>query len=282
MKQIEVTIPLSRRRLWRIWRKKYTCSLAENWAELTETERLFCLQKLLAIADATVAKSCVLPRLLKMPTEVFFDLDEDDQSALIDQLDWLKIEGHSTPLIKEFTHNGTGYTLPKAKFQDGTAIEFALADQFLETFTQSGDTQDLLKLVGALAAPTEKGKRLPLLNREDAEHRADVLRGLPFETAMAVLLCGVGVKEYVSKSYPFLFDDADDEDDVNVRAAVAHFPNFGWWGAYLGIAETGVFGNYAQVLQTNFHRICMFLTEKRKENKRQRAAFKSNNPTDGV
>ena len=96
---------------------------------------------------------------------------------------------------------------------------------------------------------------------------------------MSVLLYFVGIKEYIAKNYgQFLFDE-DDEDDVNIQSATAHFPNFGWWSAYLQIAESGVFGNYEQVLQTNFHRVIMFLIEKRKEAKRQRAAF-SNQKTD--
>jgi hypothetical protein len=212
---------------------------------------------------------------------VFLGLSDEQLSALLDKLNWLLFEGVKAPLVTCFEQKGIVWLLPKRLFEDGTAIEFAMADQFLDAFNKSGNETDLLKLVGSLATPLSKNagsSRVVICNREEAEHRADVLRGIPMETAMAVLLYFVGTKAFISEQYgKFLFDDDEDDeqDDAIVRSATAHFPNFGWWGAYLGIAESGVFGNYEQVLHTNFHRVAMFLIEKRREHRRMKASMNS-------
>lgn len=280
LNQIRITLP---RRWWT--NKTYSRELAGAWTDLDDSSRLFCIKTLLA-ADEMAAKIKILQRLLDLPKGVFFALSDDNLSALVDKLDWMKLEGVAAPIVRHFKWKGKIYHLPKAKFEDGVAIEFPMADRFLEAFTKTGEVADLMKLVGTLARekmPTtpifKKSPRALLLSREDAENRAEILRGLPLETAMSVLLYFVGIKEYIAQNYgQFLFDE-DEEDDVNIQSATAHFPNFGWWSAYLQIAESGVFGNYEQVLQTNFHRVIMFLIEKRKEAKRQRAAF-SNQKTD--
>jgi hypothetical protein len=274
MNQITIEIPS------RVWfsPKTYSRSLAGQWTDMDDSLRLFCLRELLMQAEIP-AKVKILKRLLKLPKTVFLALSDEQMSALLDTLSWLNLEGSDVPIVKTFMHKGETWALPKAKFEDGRAVEFPTADQYLDVFTKSGNESDLLKLVGTLAAPVDKkGKRIPILNKEDAEHRADLLRGLPSEISMSVLLYFVGVKQYISKTYGrFLFEPEDDEDDTP-SVATAHFPQFGWWGSYLGIAESGVFGNYEQVLRTNFHRIAMFLIEKRKESKRMQEQYKKQNP----
>lgn len=271
--------------------KTYSRELAGNWTDLDDSSRLFCLKELLAVPPTpeggdVVAKIKIVKQLLGLPKSVFRDLSDDQLSVLVDKMDWLTLDALDAPLIRQFNHGGIDWFLPKALFVDGAAIEFPMADQFVEAFAKSGSDSDLLKVVGSLATPSVNGskERQIIRNREDAEHRADILRGIPTETAMAVLLYFLGVKQYIAQKYgSFLFDDDDDDDDdALVRAATAHFPNFGWWGAYLGIAETGVFGNYEQVLHTSFHRVIMFLIEKRKEAKRQRAALAKTTTKDGL
>ena len=39
--------------------------------------------------------------------------------------------------------------------------------------------------------------------------------------------------------------------------------NFGWWGKYIEIAESGVFGNLDQVYAARFYDIIVFLIQKK-------------------
>lgn len=271
--------------------KTYSRVIADAWTDMDDSTRLFCLKMLLAAPPPpeggdVAAKIQILKHLLNLPKAVFSNLSDEQMSALVDKLDWLTLGAIDAPLLSQFNHAGLIWLLPRAQFKDGAAIEFPMADQFVMAFSKSGAESDLLKVVGSLATPVENGqtKRQIIKSREDAEHRADILRGISIETAMAVLLYFLGIKQFIAEKYgDFLFDDEDDDDDdALVRAAMAHFPNFGWWGSFLGIAESGVFGTYEQVLQTNFHRVVMFLIEKRKEAKRQKAAFSKQNTDNGI
>ena len=253
-----------------LWRrpKNYSRNIAGNWTDMDDSLRLFSLQQLLA-GDELPAKVRILKAMLGLPKGIFEALDNEQVSVMVAQLDWMTLQPSPVPILESFTHHGIEYHLPRPNFEDGCAIEFPVADRFLEEYAATNDERELLKLVATLARPLEHGQRAKLLNRHEAETRAEMLRGLPLEISIAVMLYFVGVKEFVSKSYDkWLFGSDDDDDNDEFEDADA--PKFGWWGAYLGIAENGAFGNYEQVLQTNFHRIAMFLIEKKKENNRHK------------
>jgi hypothetical protein len=256
-KQVIIIIP---RRWWQWKEKVYTREIAVSWQEMTHEMRLFSLKTLLNF-EATEAKMNIVNQLLDLPKTVFLNLSDVQMATLIGYYDWLHLGAAFVPIIEGFFYKGSWFRLPKAKFADGKGIEFPMADRFLSDFQQSGDYKDLLKIVGTLARPKHKGKRVPLWSVEEAEKRAEYFADLPIETATAVLLYFVGVKKYIFETYDkWLFEEVESQ----TKEAAAHFPNFGWWGTYLGIAETGTFGDYKTVLQTNFHRICMYLIEKRR------------------
>jgi hypothetical protein len=271
MTKIEITKP---RHHWWQRTRTYSREIAGNWTELDDSSRLFCVRELLPPDPKGAfvgAKTRILRGVLKLPKKVFNQLSDENMSALIDCLDWLTLDADITPIVPSFDWKGIRFDLPKAKFENGTALEFALGDQFLDKFTKTGEESDLLNLVSVLAR--HQGKSIA--SKEESEYIATNFKGLPIGISMSVLLYFVGIKEYIHKLYgELLFGDNDEDADT---AAIAHFPNFGWWGSFLQIAESGVFGNYEQVLQTNFHRVVMFLIEKRKESERMKAMYDKQN-----
>jgi hypothetical protein len=201
--------------------------------------------------------------MLRLPKRIFSRIDNDSLMSLLDRLEWLKLEPSDSTILPNFEYNGATWYLPNKGFYDGTAVEFALADDYATKFATTNEEKYLRLLAATLARPlNDAAVRQPLTSRE------------ALEISVSVLLYFTGVKVKISEWYgEFLFDEVAQKFSI----ATAHFPNFGWWSAYLQIAEAHVFGNYEQVLQTDFHRICMYLIEKRKAALQMEAAYKDQN-----
>lgn len=265
---IPIQIKRKRNKWWAIGRGTFSAQMPENWGEIPPSVRLECL-RLLLLEDSILMRIAILKKLIKLPKWVWLSLSDDDLSALLDVVSWMKIEPITVPIIDGFLWKGKVYKLTATNFDNGTAVQFPLADKFLQAFTEKGEEENLLRLVAALCVAAKNDEFI-------IEKRAESLQGLPHETQIAVMLYFIGIKQFISDTYgEYLFDDDEEEEDLAVRVSVAHFPNFGWWAAYLQIAESGVFGNYEQVLNTNFHKVIMYLIEKRKESKRMKAAYDS-------
>ncbi|MEO7174984.1 MAG: hypothetical protein ABI002_04295, partial [Saprospiraceae bacterium] len=83
-----------------------------------------------------------------------------------------------------------------------------------------------------------------------------------------------GVKAYVYNLYKkWLFEapeeeeeqDPDEAPEEKLPVRKSDGPDFGWWGSFLDVAASGVFGDYEKVLHTRFHTICTWLIKKRIE-----------------
>lgn len=265
---IPIQIQRKRNKWWALRTRTFKGGLPTHWGEIVPSVRLECLRLLLS-SESIATRLIILKKLIKLPKWVWLALSDDDLSALLNAIDWMKIEPSTVPIISAIIWKGKTYTLPATNFDNGTAVQFPLADKFLQAFTEKGEEEDLLRLVASLCLAAKNDEFI-------IEKRAELLRGLPQETQVAVMLYFIGIKQFIADTYgEYLFDEEEEEEDLLVRVSVSHFPNFGWWAAYLQIAESGVFGNYEQVLNTNFHKVIMYLIEKRKESKRMKAVYES-------
>lgn len=207
-------------------------------------------------------------------------LTDEQVATLAEGLSWLRLSPVVAPLRPGFRRLASRYELPAAKFENGTALEFALADDFFQAY-QEGDEQALYHLLATLAAPVRNGKRQSVSDRGEALRRGRRLRSIPFEWLAAVWMYWAGVKQYVHDTYgPWLFQQdpppEDEEDDTSAGPATdTSGPNFGWWGKYLEVAEAGVFGSLPAVHQTNFHELCMYLVKKEADNRAQQRALEA-------
>jgi hypothetical protein len=256
--------------------KEYSRSLYASWSELkSDTGRLLTsLRFILKNNDPITAKVLLLREWLKLPKSVFNALTDEQITALVGLLDWVVLTPDAVPLVEKFEHNGVEYHLPKAKFQNGAALEFPIADDYLKYFTDGSD-ESLLLLVATLCreakfsiqeAAQSGDIRVELHNRTEIQARAEKLKTLPDEIKISVLLYFMGVKAYVSQLYAeHLFQSNEPEGDESQSPTPNPQSDLGWWGLYMDVAESRVFGDYEKVLQTNFHTICAFLVKKRKE-----------------
>lgn len=257
-------------------------TLPSCWDDVPEKAALYCLRQL-TYRPLNLAQLACGIYFLNLPVLVRNLINEEQSADLINAMSWMTLEAGPRPLISSFRHKGQTYYLPTAKFANGAAKEYPIADDYYTRFLE-GDVQCLNHLIGTLARPENReaqisaqlgDKRQPLLSRADAESRGHILDGAPLEIKMAVLMYFAGVKKYVNETYgEWLFqtpeqpDDEQEDDEVEIyKQEASSGVMFGWWGIFMDVAESGVFGTLDQVHQTNFHSICMYLVKKKKEAK---------------
>lgn len=199
-------------------------------------------------------------------------LNEKQLATLSEGLPWLVIAPIEAPLRTSFYHQAVKYGMPSTKFEDGSAMTYALADDFFNAY-QDGDDSALLHLLATLARPLRNNKRCVLCSRDEVLRRGHRLRRIPPEWLAAAWMYWAGVKAYVHRTYgSWLFQQnelEEEEEEHQPDTAAPAGPNFGWWGKYMDIAETGVFGSIRAVHQANFHELCIFLVKKEAEHRRQ-------------
>lgn len=255
---IPVEIHINRRLLGKKTIRRF---LPESFQEAGE-DALFCIKQLLLHKNENLARAKALAKLLYIRPHLVKGLHNQDLGSLINLLSWMNLNPSPVPAIRFFDHNKQRYWLPKEKFQDGLAIEYPMADEY---FTQllAGDDDALIKLVATLARPEKDGKRIPLTGREEVEKRAKELKDLSPEAQWAVYMYFGGIKQYIHDLYKGYLFEVKEEDEDNQQASEGAM--FGWWGIYMDVAESGVFGNLEKVYQSNFHNICIYLVKKKKE-----------------
>ncbi|MEO7177012.1 MAG: hypothetical protein ABI002_14595 [Saprospiraceae bacterium] len=258
----------------------YTRDLPESWQDLTPKSRLR-LFRIVCKVQGNLVSMAALNYLLSLPRGMLAMIPSHQLEQMLEVLSWLKVDQDPVPIVDSFEHRGVHYYLPKAKFDNGKAIEYPVADEFFTKFMASGDEQSLLNLVATICRPADPNAdetdiRIPFKNRAEVLVRAKTMRHLSVEKRFLVLLYFSGVKAYVYNLYKkWLFEAPEEDDDVDqdldeapeekLPVRKTDGPDFGWWGSYLDVASSGVFGDYEKVLHTRFHTICTWLIKKRIE-----------------
>lgn len=285
-----IAISATRRRWWGNQTKTWRRELPQSWGDLQRSRR-FVFWRMILNHGQTLLPVIVL-RILCLPRWVWRNMDPDERTSLIAAFDWMqpRYDCKEVP-FPSFTHRGETYLLPKARFENGTCLEFVLADGYYNRYRETEDEQILLKLVATLCRPAKEDTeeelntgdaRIPVRTKEQVEERAKALRGLDPAMQVAVLLYFVGVKEYVNNTYWMLFqapaETEDMQDDAEPETPAG--PKFGWWSKFMEVAESRLFGNYEEVLQKRLHLICMYLVDQhakaeqlRREHQRQLSKF---------
>jgi len=193
-------------------------------------------------------------------TPVYKAMDSMDAAALYGLLKPL-LKASAVPIVERIDFQGVAYWMPLEAFNDGTGIQFALADSFLKQYLETQADSRLACLVATILRPKTTDLQLEIRSREQVEAESIALSKLPMEVSMMVLTYFLGVKQLVADWYgDYAFGDEETE-----CLETMHFPKFGWWGLFNSIAETGVFGTYIQVLQTPLHRLMMHTVETRRK-----------------
>lgn len=227
------------------------------------------------------ARTLIALRMLDLPRRIRKRLTPDVMYDLVQSLSWMKLDEVTKPPFDRFTHGKTRYFLPKQGMVNASAIEYALADETLSKYMESRDDADLRLLIATLCRPAKRSLlqvrqtgdvRIPLINRNEAEERAEAIEDLDQSTMAMVMLFFAGCRRQIHDTYadwifkvPEKKDDEEDQDDQHDTGETGDGPMFGWWSIYMDIAESGVFGKLRDVHQANFHEICMYLVQKKKQ-----------------
>jgi hypothetical protein len=199
--------------------------------------------------------------LLGLDTALAFRIDPVSLHALTREVAWMQEPCSDMP-FQELEHAGMVLTLPGHGFQEGTCLEWALADEYYEDIVRHDRAASLPLLCATLLRHTRGGTRERIIDRRHIETHARTLGKLPEWVQSACLLYMSGVKQQVYDTYnEWLFKKPVEGQDEQPPSG----PDFGWWGTYMSVAETGTFGTYEQVLQTGFHTLCVYLVQRKKE-----------------
>lgn len=227
--------------------------------------------------------------LRPLPRRLLSRLSPLDLGGFAQSLGWAEARPDCVQLaVAEFEHRGQRYVMPAPKGSNLWCIEFPLADEFYQQFTEGEQEGALLLLLATLArepladeaeALRRGDVRVPLYDRAEVQARAGRLEGVPYEVTMQALLYFAGLKTYVHEMYgAWLFDapEGDDDEDAEPVADSSGLPDFGWWGVFQQVAEAGVFGHHVrEVHQAPFHDVCVHLVRKRVEAEQQKRAMQS-------
>lgn len=259
----------------RFFRKTYRRSLPTSFQEVPEERRLRLWRALLA-APGEAGRVRALRVLLDVPDAMFRRLTGDQVAALLEALPWLAAKPDPAPAITSFRYLGRTYFFPTAHGMNLSAIEYPIADEAFLDYAKSGKPEALLLLCGTLLREQEPDeatailrgdRRVQLLSRAQAAHRAGLFDRLPTDVKQAALLYFAGVKEFVHRAYgPVLFEEPEKDEHGNLLQSNTR-PSLGWWSLYHSVATDGPFGNLQAVYQTGFHDVCLYLVERVRQQK---------------
>lgn len=252
-------------------------SLPEGWDEMGQDEALDAIQTLYRYTP-TYARTRIAHRLLGLPKKISMRIHPEQMYDIVQTLSWMDVDEYLKPPADRFTFNGTTYYLPKEKLLNASCIEYALADEALTSYMESRSDRDLYLLAAILCREAKKSPlkirqtgdvRIPLLNREEANFRAEIFAGLDRHILAMVLLYFIGCRRHVHGIYAdWIFTSpephSEEEDEEEDEPVPAGGPMFGWWTVFMDVAKSGVFGNIRQVHQANFHELCMHLVQEKK------------------
>lgn len=229
--------------------------IPEAWGEVPRRHLPLFLRVAVGGPDEYSNRLRAIRAITGWPSRRLWQITPTDLWAICDTLSWTQEPRPESP-FREVIHNGVTRLTPGDGFEHGTCLQWALAEEYFQQVV-SGDDQAVYLLAAVLLRPADD----PVRDRKQLEADVKIMRQLKEELVGSLALYFAGVKQYVHEIYgEHLFTRTSEEEQDQPRG-----PHFGWWGAYLSVAESGTFGTYDQVLQTGFHTVCVYLVQKKRE-----------------
>lgn len=227
--------------------------LPENWGEIPSSSLAFCIKQLI-IKKPLQAKIEIIRHLLKLKYRIFAMMNDEQVAELLSLLDWMDLKNMTEPIFPEKKINGIKYRMPKSEFENGTAFQYAIADEYYMKYIESHDEKELDNLISALLIDTKKEKQHS--DRDMIEKRAFTFRKFKDFERVAILAYFSAVKLKIYNNYaPWLFMSDESGSGGGI--------NFGWWGRYIDIAKTSIFGKLDEVYEARFYDIIVFLIQEK-------------------
>lgn len=270
-----------------------TKSVPASWDEIPKPLRPKILKALCRPLPEFSRRLYVLQTLLQMPLRLFFKLDQYQVYDLLRAFKFLEnlvykprktlaepIKAPVYALEEKFKLKGRTYYFPGPGFDNGAAGEFLYASHYFTKYQETQDPINLDKLLAVLARPADRDKkraqrrediRTPIYSRTQAEEQLKKMGRIPERLRVCAGLYFQNCKALVYDIYAeWLFTAAPADDEPGL--------DLGWEGVFFDLAENGTFGPLEDVLQYNFHKICLYLAKLKEA---QRKARRKNTSIDG-
>lgn len=239
--------------------------IPSSWEDVTPRQLLAAAG--LITADKSPANDVrILQAITDLPKMMLTMIPGEMILDMCKLIQWMYATPREIPIFNHFHHKGIDYYLPVARMQNSSAVEYAMADQFLQDFGK-GKTEAINKLVATLCRPAQKGmdKQSPDWNGDTREkyhevimtERAKVITDLPLEVKIAILQFFIGCKKHITEKYALVFDNPD--------VGSGGGANFGLFGIFFDLADKGTFGNFEAAAHTNIHTIMVYLVKQKME-----------------
>ena len=108
---------------------RYRRSIPTAWGEITSGERRLFYYKKTLLEERAKAETVILKDLLNLPKSVFFAQNSADLKQLSEEIGFMFCKTSKLDIASEFEHRGVTYYFIKDDFDNGTAYEFAYADE---------------------------------------------------------------------------------------------------------------------------------------------------------
>lgn len=250
--------------------RRYRRSLPGAWSVIHDTERRLFYFRTLQLDPTPAAFIPILRDMLKLKDFYFYRIEPNDITVFTEILAWMREPLPIRALIPNFTHEGVTYHFFKPDFDNGTAFDFAIADDYYTEYVDNQDNTDALLLLASALVYTDSE---PRNTKEIIEKRLNTFKNLSFDYILVALRYFEALKKEIHEvgENVGLFDTPTTEGDAENTEMPIHF---GWWTSYRFIAKSQVFGDYEKVLKTQFWDILKNLIEEkqREETLRKRYA----------
>lgn len=276
MLTVEIIAP-KRRRLTLLWRRRFVLSLPQAWSEVSASDRLTWWRIGISMPELS-ATHAILRRLI--PARWRVGLSDTDTATLVNVLRWAAPKPSCSDIaFPAYRHRRTDFLLPTANGENISCLEFALADDMYTRYAATQDAEQLELLTWTLyrerdtdtAAATARGDNRVLLHGiAEVQERLRIYGPAPVEMQTQALLYMSGLKVYLQQVYgAWIFEQPDEDEDGNpLPQPEATTPNFGWWGIFQAVAESGIFGDMEKTYQSSLHEVCVYLVRKKIESDR--------------
>lgn len=259
-------------------------SLPSSWQEVPHRQRWELLRAVVAGESLRVLTS----QLLSLPSMIETHITTAQWHDLTRSMAWLHADlPLEEPLLHYICPRKVALYMPAAHFTNVTGREMALIDdmfmkedqqdRILATLCRPAPRPGLLSpainllIKGREHISPRADRRIPLTDGDQVDAWLPEIQAIPQEirTYLHAVFSGWKLRFYETyrewlftpPSGPSSGDADKDEPQEQQHSGL----DFGWWGAYMSIAEDGVLGTYEQVLDAPIHTICMHLVRKREE-----------------
>lgn len=250
--------------------------IPSSWSMLSSRQIRTILKR--SKLDMQVAKLVVLEIFL--PAKIFHKIKPIQMHDIIAEMDWMD-EMDTACGIESIRIFGRLHNMAAPKLENATANEFVLADDYYQKFMESHQVKYLNLLCATLCRPSLTGSkaielednRIPIVSRLQIERSAWKWKFIRMWKKFTIIAYFSACKLYIHNTYgPYLFSGSGESEGQAKSTGI----NFGWLGAFMTIAENGIFGSYEEVMRTRFHTLAYYMLKKNQDQKEAEAAAKKN------